>query len=141
LAFAALPIQAVDVGKIHWLLLFATAEGVPGVDAEIARRCQVTHPFVGKLRSVTSIDARTWPATRTFTPPKTGKPTKTGNIGKRPAPVAVEQPHQAACLRLAILATVARLHPVAACMLLQDWPAAIMRAMPSLRSVSSGRPL
>jgi hypothetical protein len=43
--------------------------------------------------------------------------------------------------RLAILAMVARLQPVAACMLVQDCPAAIMRAMPSLRSASSGRPL
>jgi hypothetical protein len=44
----------------------------------------------------------------------------------------------AACFaRLAILAMVARLQPVAACMLLQDAPASIMLAMPALRSTSS----
>jgi hypothetical protein len=51
-------------------------------------------------------------------------------------------PQAACCLkRLAIFAMVARLQPVAACIELQDWPAAIMRPIPSLRSVSSGRPL
>jgi hypothetical protein len=37
---------------------------------------------------------------------------------------------QAALSRLAIFAIVARLQPVAAWMLFQDWPAAIMRAIP-----------
>jgi hypothetical protein len=47
----------------------------------------------------------------------------------------------AALRRLLILAIVARLQPVAACMELQDWPVLIMRPMPSLRSASSARPL
>jgi transposase len=38
-------------------------------------------------------------------------------------------------------AMVARLQPVAASIVPHDWPAASMRSMPALRSVSSGRPL
>jgi hypothetical protein len=49
--------------------------------------------------------------------------------------------HAAAFIRLASFAMVALLQPVAACMLLQDWPAVIMRLMPALRSTSSARPL
>jgi hypothetical protein len=50
---------------------------------------------------------------------------------------------QAACFtcRLAILAMVARLQPVAAWIEDQDAPAASMLAMPALHSASSGRPL
>lgn len=43
--------------------------------------------------------------------------------------------------RFAIFAIVARLQPVAACIVLQDWPAAIMRPIAALRSTSSARPL
>jgi hypothetical protein len=51
----------------------------------------------------------------------------------------VARPVQAACLiRLAIFNTVARLQPVAFWIAVQDWPAASMRAIASLRSVPSG---
>jgi hypothetical protein len=50
LAFAALPIQAIDVGKIHGCCCLRLRRG--GVDGQIAWRCQVTHPFVGMLRSL-----------------------------------------------------------------------------------------
>ena len=43
--------------------------------------------------------------------------------------------------RFAILAIVARLQPVAACIVDRLWPAFSMEAIPALRSVSSGRPL
>jgi hypothetical protein len=43
--------------------------------------------------------------------------------------------------RLAIFAIVARLQPVALCTALHDCPAAIIRAIPLLRSISSRRPL
>jgi hypothetical protein len=47
---------------------------------------------------------------------------------------------QAAFSRLAIFLIVARLQPVACCMLDQLAPASSMRAMPELRSAFSGRP-
>ena len=56
--------------------------------------------------------------------------------------VTVRSPFYAACFtRLAIFAMVARLQPVALWIVLHDCPAAIMLAMPALRSVSSARPL
>ena len=49
--------------------------------------------------------------------------------------------HQAtARSRFAIFAMVARLQPVVTWMLVQDWPAASMRAMPALRATSSRLP-
>jgi len=50
-------------------------------------------------------------------------------------PSSVRRTHNNQAARFAIFAMVARLQPVAACMLLQDWPAVIMRLMPSLRYV------
>jgi hypothetical protein len=47
----------------------------------------------------------------------------------------------AALSRLASLAIVARLQPVATCIELQDWAALIMRLIPALRSASAGQPL
>ena len=59
--------------------------GAPWSDREIARRCKVGYTLVGKLRDETSFDtARADSMGRTFTHPKTGKPTvmNTANIGK-----------------------------------------------------------
>ena len=56
--------------------------------------------------------------------------------------VTIRSPFYAACFtRLAIFAMVARLQPVALFIVFHDCPAAIMLAMPALRSVSSARPL
>jgi hypothetical protein len=55
---------------------------------------------------------------------------------------AVNDARAACCLkRLAIFAMVARLQPVARWIDPQDCPASSRRAIPSLRSASSGRPL
>jgi hypothetical protein len=56
-------------------------------DNEIARRCAVTHPFVGKLRaSLVTVTSEEPSAPRTFTTKHgTTATMKTGNIGKRPS--------------------------------------------------------
>ena len=50
------------------------------------------------------------------------------------------EPCRAYAARLATLAIVARLQPVAACIDVPDMPKRSMPAIPALRSVSSGRP-
>jgi hypothetical protein len=62
-------------------------------------------------------------------------------IAARARAIGDERNHAACFWRFAILAMVARLQPVAACMELQDWPTAIISAMPALRSTFSARPL
>jgi len=76
------------------LTLLRDGEWVKRSDSEIARRCAVTHPFVGKLRAETipvTVTGMEAPAQRRFIHPKTGAPAtmNTANMGKCPvgAPV------------------------------------------------------
>lgn len=76
------------------LTLLNDPEWAQWSDREIARRCGVAHPFVGKLRPSPEPRADTGngyqyeAAGRTFVHPKTGQPTqmRTGNIGSNPKP-------------------------------------------------------
>ncbi len=63
-------------------------------DSEIARRCKVTHPLVGKIRKSILVTVTSIKTNRTFTHPKTGGKSTMNivNIGqKKPALVRVQE--------------------------------------------------
>jgi uncharacterized ParB-like nuclease family protein len=83
-------------------MLLADTEWAAWSDREIARRCAVTHTFVGRIREPI-LETNTSITSRTFTHPKTGTESvmRTENIGRRvnsvqrePAPVSAPSPEQ-----------------------------------------------
>jgi len=74
-------------------------QGKPWSDSSIARQCKVTHPFVAKVRQTihTCNGYKYEPQQRTFTHPKTGKPTtmNTAKIGKSRAIPSARTPRSA----------------------------------------------